>query len=378
MCDTLAIKRPDGIWLAKNSDREAAEPQLVERHAAVCGDSESRLACTHIEIEQVPDRHAVIISRPSWMWGAEMGVNEHGVAIGNEAIFSNRVMKKGKALLGMDLLRLGLERGATAQEAAGVIIRLLEQYGQGGPAGYRNKSFRYDNSFLIADPSQALVLETCGRDWVIKMVRDHWSISNTYTVGSDIAMKSEQAPSNGFAEGCETWLLPRFGHAGERLACSRAALDALRGEAVSFEAIAAILRTHDRGDGFSRGSNRDLCMHAGGPFRPSHSTASMMVKLVPGEAPRLLMTGSKTPCISLFRPVAFEGGFSVLDPQVWPRSAERHEAMARDREARETLQARLAVAEGRIFPLVEAGEAGTAEAFVQAWDEHDLAVTDAD
>lgn len=52
---------------------------------------------------------AVILSKPSWMWGAEMGANECGVVIGNEAVWtndndgdSNTTVKR---LLGMDLVR---------------------------------------------------------------------------------------------------------------------------------------------------------------------------------------------------------------------------------------------------------------------------------
>lgn len=65
------------------------------------------LQCTYIEVEQVSRTHAVILSRPSWLWGAEMGANEHGVCIGNEAVWTKEPVGEGEALLGMDLLRCG-------------------------------------------------------------------------------------------------------------------------------------------------------------------------------------------------------------------------------------------------------------------------------
>lgn len=63
------------------------------------------LQCTYISIEQVERTHAVVLSRPSWLWGAEMGANEHGVCIGNEAVWGREEICDGEALLGMDLVR---------------------------------------------------------------------------------------------------------------------------------------------------------------------------------------------------------------------------------------------------------------------------------
>lgn len=370
MCDTLALRGAGANWLAKNSDREPGEVQRVERHAAVSGDPVERLQCTYLEIDQVPDRQAVILSRPDWMWGAEMGVNAAGVAIGNEAVFSRRVLKRGEALLGMDLVRLGLERGTSAHEAAAVIIHLLETHGQGGPAGWQDKRFRYDNSFLIADPVEILVLETCGREWRLDRVKTRAALSNAYSLEGPVTMASAGAPADGFAATRETWLKPTFGRARERRACSLAALEDL--ERPSLEGLAAILRRHHRGDGFTRGSNRDLCLHHGGLLRPSHTTNSMLVRLAPGQAPGLVMTGTKTPCISLYRPIGFDGPSSLLAEDLWQRGAVQHDGLARDPAARVHLRNRIAAAEARILPLVEAGRSDLAEVLVEAWDDHDL------
>lgn len=66
--------------------------------------------------------------------------------------------------------RLGLERGSTATEALEVITKLLEKYGQGGPCSDSDPGLAYHNSFIIADPTTAWVLETCGKHWVAEQV----------------------------------------------------------------------------------------------------------------------------------------------------------------------------------------------------------------
>ena len=122
-------------------------------------------------------------SRPWWMWGAEMGANEHGVAIGNEAVFTKQPTSLEPGLLGMDLFRLALERATTADEAVEVMVALLEEHGQSVARAASSTQFTYHNSFLVADADSAVVLETAGRHWATEQVRGAArSISNGLTI----------------------------------------------------------------------------------------------------------------------------------------------------------------------------------------------------
>ncbi|RMF45349.1 MAG: hypothetical protein D6755_08210, partial [Anaerolineae bacterium] len=193
MCDTLVVtpeaSQTHVTLFGKNSDREPNEAQYLFHAPAQEHPPDSTLQCTYITIPQARRTHAVLLSRPFWIWGAEMGVNEHGVAIGNEAVYSKVPPNKQGGLLGMDLVRLGLERAATAQEAIHVITTLLETHGQGGQCGLYIKDY-YHNSFLIADPHEAWVLDTVDRHWAARRVQGVGTISNGITTANQWDMAS--------------------------------------------------------------------------------------------------------------------------------------------------------------------------------------------
>jgi len=188
-CDTwVALRdatRDHSVILAKNSDRPPmeAQPLVLVPHAKHAPGE--RVHCTYIEIPQVAETYEHIGSKIWWAFGYEAGMNEFGVAIGNEAVWSKEPYQWGDGLLGMDLLRLGLERAKTAYEALHVITDLLEKYGQSGNcerAGEWGKA-NYHNSFIIADSNEAWVLETAGRYWVAKRLTSGvYSISNIYSI----------------------------------------------------------------------------------------------------------------------------------------------------------------------------------------------------
>ena len=298
MCDTLGLLAGTGALFAKNSDRSPNEPQVTEFYPARTGLS-GRLRATYIELPQVRETRAVLLSRPVWMWGAEMGVNECGVCIGNEAVFTRGGYGR-TGLTGMDLLRLALERAGTAADALAVILALLEQYGQGGDCGF-DHPFSYDNAFLILDRTALYVLETAGRRWTYKRYA-RASISNRLTIGTDGDAYAGGKPYD-FRRTHTDPLYTTFSGSAARLCSTRCSLETA---AAPLDLVRA-LRAHEDGTAnpAAAGSVKSVCMHYGGPVG-DHTTASMVVSL---ERDRItaFLTGGSTPCLSLFKPVLFGG-----------------------------------------------------------------------
>ena len=398
MCDTQLIRQKGETFFAKNSDREASEPQIVCYIPPVVDDDNVELQTTYLSILQSPCRHGVILSRPAWLWGAEMGVNDCGVVIGNEAVFSKLVARTGVALLGMDLVRLGLERGESARHALDCITQLLQAYGQGGPAGFRDKSFRYDNSFIIADSDEAWVLETAGKHWVAKQIGDYAAISNALSIEDDFDLCSpglvEWAKENeyfdgkgvfNFAKAFDTRFMKQMGCARKRRAASLNSLGKIHdARTASFRSMASSLRQHaNNSPEFSQHDNRDVCMHAGGLTRPSQTCGSMIVCLREGEQARIMMTGTSAPCLSLFQPVCFplERSYKqtifmdekcATKASFWLRFETVHRRALLDKAFRSQLLEGRDTLENKMFALMEntgshEGGAVKAEKWHQQW-----------
>ncbi|MHC1591627.1 MAG: C69 family dipeptidase [Candidatus Helarchaeales archaeon] len=326
MCDTfvaLGKCTVDGATIfGKNSDREPNEPHeivLIPRKKH----DEKMVKCTYIEIPQVEETNAVLLSRPIWLWGCEMGANEHGVAIGNEAVFTKKQSKEPR-LLGMDLMRLALERGKTASECLKIIVDLIEKFGQGGNAGFESKTY-YDNSFLIADPEDAWVLETAGKSWVAERVKDVRSISNTLTIETEWD-KSSPDVSKGinFRKKHSDFLYTYFAKGKKRRSTTEGAARRLCGKMDWSDAM-EILRIHDpkiKNWTPARGSFRDICVHAGPSLtRPSQTTSSL-VCILARDYQVYWFTATAAPCTSIFKPMTFKGGL----PDLGPRPSRKYEA----------------------------------------------------
>ena len=337
MCDTLCVRTPLGTLFGKNSDRPPSEVQLIESHGP--RDAGGSLRTQYLSIDDA-GATALLGARPDWLWGMEHGVNHHGVAIGNERVFTvDDPDRQPPGLIGMDLVRLGLERATRADRAVELIGELITRHGQGGAADPVTGD-AYFSSFLIADPGAAWTLETSGRDWVAQEVADRNAISNRITL-TGCAAGSIGSPA---AFDPQTWLRADewTAHADRRLDASRTAL----AEQPDFDpgAMAAALRDHGgpRWGAPGRdapvvpppaaqgpdGEGWTVCMHV---RQLSTTTSSMIAWLDPAGHHRAWLAQG-APCVSVFIPVSATAAAppGLADPLTWHRVARLRELVDAD------------------------------------------------
>jgi dipeptidase len=348
MCDTFvatpSVTAQKRLILAKNSDREPNEAQAIVRVPRQKFASGATQQTTFIRVPAVSETAEVLLSKPFQMWGAEMGVNEYGVVIGNEAVFTKvKLPRKDDGLTGMDLLRLALERCKTASEARDCIVELLTEFGQDACGGYQNRKFYYSNSFIIADASgDAFVLETAGREWAYKKVEGYRAISNGLSLESEFDRSSpdlvDRAKREGWLKPHETfsfkkaysdWFFTFFGKCQSRFALSMALGESQQGQ-LTLAGAMKILRSHGKAGAGPRALEISahecdmgtLCMHGGGPHIPSQTTGAMAIELERGARPVVWITGTSAPCLSIFKPVVMGGKTltqgTVLEPSAYP------------------------------------------------------------
>jgi dipeptidase len=133
------------MLFAKSADCEVNEANAVvriPRRKHVRGEA---VRLTHLVIPQAEETYELLLTKAFWTYGCEIGVNEYGLAMGEEAVFTTEPVEEKDGIIGPDLMRIGLERARTCQEAIQVMTALLEQYGQGGSAELKGNS-HFDSS----------------------------------------------------------------------------------------------------------------------------------------------------------------------------------------------------------------------------------------
>ena len=374
MCDTLAFPTGTGMVFAKNSDRPPGESQVLVAHGA--RPARDTLDTQYLRIADA-GACALVASHPTWLWGAEHGLNEHGVAIGNELIWTvDDPRAQPLGLLGMDLVRLGLERGTTADTALAAITDALAEHGQGG-SGQHDQDDPYFSSFLIADAHGGWVLETSARTWAARPLGDGSSISNRVSLTTDWTIASPDVePGTDF----DRWRSPKIptSIADHRLASTRACIARrpLPHDRDTVAAVAATLRDHGDGpwgaptaagpDDSERralppaiaedGRNVTVCMHVG----DYQATTASFVADLRIDAPPRAWACLGSPCASVYVPFfPLAVPTTLSDPAQWERFARLRHRIETEPDALAAVREVLAPAERELWEAADDAAAGT-------------------
>jgi secernin len=308
MCDSLvalgSATRDGGVLFAKSADCEVNEANALVRIPRRRHGAGEALRITHLLIPQARETYEVILTKAFWTWGCEIGVNEHGLCMGEEAVFTKAQPESRDGIIGPDLMRLALERSRDCAEAIELMTSLLAEYGQGGSAELKGNS-HFDSSFLMSDRREAWVLETAGRDWALRRVEGCASISNMLGIGRDWD-RSSVSGDRGSLDWAASYGLPEVPAtlgAPQRQRATSGALEAARGR-ISARTIFDLMRAH--GEGYHPASapvHSGVCMHAGPqPTRWWQADGVMVADVREGDS-LVWATATSSNCLSIFKPV---------------------------------------------------------------------------
>jgi len=325
MCDSFVALPPTtangSVILSKSADCQVNEAHALVRYPARKHLPGAVFKATHLVVPQVEQTNEVILGKSFWTWGAEIGFNEYGVAMGNEAVFTTlQKEEKSDGLIVIDMLRLGLERGKTAREAIDAITSTLEAIGQGGNCELAGNS-HFDGSYLIADPHEAWILETAGRQWAARQIKEGiGSISNVLMINNDWDRSSLKDGEQWASHYSDPSIAPLVG-AYERQACSLDGLASERGR-ISVRTAFNVLRQH--GDGYHPATSevhRNICVHVGTGDYQAWQAVGAMVTEMSTEGTIGWFTATSGTCLSIFKPV-----FTGVDlPDMGPHPTEQYD-----------------------------------------------------
>jgi len=309
---------------AKNSDRPADECQPLVQYPFRSHPEGAVTNCQFVSLPEAETTYRHIGSTPFWCWGYEHGFNEHQVVIGNEGLGSKLPISKKPRLIGMEVLRLGLERARTASEAVEVMTDQVSRYGQGkfeNDAEVRT----YDNGYIVADPHQAYVIETAGHQWAVQQVEATIGISNVYSIETDWERLSPEAEKHAIDQG---WWdkAGRLNFADAYTASSRTegsgamrrirSCTVLKQQEGTLDARTMMALLSDHSDGQTPDepfqttikSGAGICVHTKEDGTGGNTAASLVADLcADGSRLPVYWCSFYSPCLGLFLPIFIEG-----------------------------------------------------------------------
>jgi dipeptidase len=329
MVVALSRATRDGRTLfAHNSTRPVGEGQALCRVAGRAYARGETVHATNLVVPQAARTSTVLACQPAGCWGYQHGVNQHGVAVGTTPIHT-KLLADGPGLTGPDLVRLGLERSASALQAVDVLTGLIARHGQGAYAGCAAEE-DHDNAFLIADAREAFVLEACGSYWGLQRVGEVRAVTDVCHLRqdwdriarglSDLAIGKGWWPQDGSKLDFAGALAPGVvdsAPALRRWGRATLLLEERNGQ-IDTAFLRRLLADHHEGDALVP-SETTLCQHA--TVAPGEATAaSLVAQLGPeGEPLPVAWSGFGPPCSAIYFPLLLDGELPAAFQAEGPR-----------------------------------------------------------
>ncbi|PWJ44067.1 C69 family dipeptidase [Sediminitomix flava] len=306
------------VMIGKNANRPINEGQALIRIPRV-DHFDKEVECSFISIPQVSSTYEIIISKPYKLWGAEMGMNEFDLAVACSVVEGkNKFLQKNDGLTAQDISRLILERCSNPQEAIALVIELLEKYGQDVNQGSEAFPVYGNATFVISNAEEAWIIETVGHEWIYKRINQFQVISDTYVIGKDYEKHSENLIS--LAKKLNVQIDDNFSFKEsfnrklnflekDNAKIKEELLSNKLSEALTPRTGIELLKCHFKESNFhpARSSNKDFCLHASGTKNAWQTASSMLVVLRKNSRSTCWMTGTSSPCVSIFKPFFIPG-----------------------------------------------------------------------
>jgi secernin len=137
----------------------------------------------HLQLPQARQTYTVLGGQPLNTWGYRLGINEHQLAVGCTS-WCSKMPCAEPGLTGTDLVRLALERCRGARQAFDLIVGLLSRHGQGvfSQGGGKGEA---DHIFVLADATEACVIEAAGSFWASVECNEARAVSDLGLIRQD-------------------------------------------------------------------------------------------------------------------------------------------------------------------------------------------------
>jgi len=307
------------ILMASSEDDEEDEEHPCRHltyHARATYPAGAELKLTAEIIAQVPVTYSYYSNDMQGLqqWQVVDGINEHGVAVTTNTIFSKEQPLKKGGISVDEKTQLVLERCKTAKEGVNLVSQLQDNYGS---------TFEHQwagMTYFIADPNEAWAVECTPRHWVAKRCPDDSAFlyANEMLLESNYDMASADLINYAVREG---WYDPSSGPFSfkstygerleedwnmERIKRMHSLLLPKMGT-VRVQDLVAFLRDHYEGTGCTY-HYPPHAYHAGGHYTICNSTSHdaevwHLRSYLPADIGCVMWCCMSSPCENVFQPI---------------------------------------------------------------------------